>query len=147
MLFVPMALCPLLGMKRNIYLVFLTETMPKIRYLQCWPRYKGTIVNYFRVLEKHIAPRAGLLVGHKQRGTGLSLPCWFFLTKQCFFLSQGLAWGPGCPAHRQGTHRPGCPCHPAHGPGPHVSPCPCDTAEGSDSSSSQPCPLARGYQT
>ena len=66
MLFVLMALYPLLGMKRDIYLVFLTGTMPIIRYLQCWLRNKGTIVNYFRVLEEHVAPRAGLLADRKQ---------------------------------------------------------------------------------
>lgn len=66
MLFVLVALYSLLGMQRDIYLVFLTETMPIIRYLQCWLRYKGTFVNYFRVLEEHIAPRAGLPGDHKQ---------------------------------------------------------------------------------
>lgn len=53
MLSVLMALYTLLGMKRDIYLVFLTETIPIIRYLQCWLRYKGTIANDFRALEEH----------------------------------------------------------------------------------------------
>lgn len=84
MLFVFMALYSLLEMKRDIYLVFLTETMSTIRYLECWLRYKGTFVNYFRVLEEHVTPRAGLLGDHRQGGTRLSLPC-SFLTKQYFF--------------------------------------------------------------
>lgn len=98
-------------MKRDIYLVFLTETMPIIRYLQCWLRYKGTILNYFRALEEHVAPRAGSLADHKQRGTRLSLPR-SFSAKQYFFLSQGLAWIPGCsdqaPRAPTGLAAPAC---------------------------------------
>lgn len=93
--FVVMALCPLLRMRRDTYLMFLTETILIIRYFQLRLRYKGAIINYFRVLQEHVAMRVSSLTDHKQCNTRLSLP-HSFQTKLFFFLSQGLACVPGC---------------------------------------------------
>lgn len=48
-------------MRRDTYLMFLTETIPIIRYFQFRLRYKGAIVNYFCVLQEHATMRVSSL--------------------------------------------------------------------------------------